>query len=91
MTPALVQVQVARLSERIAYLTTHLGKNRKDKAGERGLVLLANRRRRLLKYLINEDQEMFEKITAHYGIRTRKIVEESLGVTRLEKSRKGSI
>jgi len=83
------QVQVARLSERIDYLTRHLAKNRKDKAGERGLVILANRRRRLLKYLLNEDQEMFEKLSQAYGIRTKKIVAESLGVTRRAKSRTG--
>jgi small subunit ribosomal protein S15 len=81
------QVQVARLSERIKYLTAHQAKNKKDKSTERGLVLLANRRRKLLKYLINEDIAVFEKISAAYGIRTRKIVEESMGVVRRTKSR----
>lgn len=87
--PPPAQVQVARLSERISYLTAHLNKNKKDKSTERGLVLLANRRRKLLKYLLNEDLPTFERLTSEYGIRTKKIVQESLGVTRREKSRTG--
>ncbi|KAG8469847.1 hypothetical protein KFE25_006302 [Diacronema lutheri] len=81
------QVQIARLSERIKYLTEHQARNKKDKATERGLVKLANHRRKLLKFLIEDDLEVFEKITAAYGIRTRKIVEESMGVVRRDKSR----
>jgi len=80
-------VQIARLSERIRYLTVHLIKNKKDKATERGLVLLANRRRKLLKFLIDSDLPAFEKITTAFGIRTRKIVEDNLGVSRRERSR----
>lgn len=82
-------MQVARLSERIKYLTEHQAKNSKDKSTERGLIILANRRRKLLKFLIEDDLETFEKITAAYGIRTRKIVEESMGVSRRERSRTG--
>lgn len=85
--PARAQVQIARLSERIKYLTEHQARNKKDKATERGLVKLANHRRKLLKFLIEDDLEVFEKITAAYGIRTRKIVEESMGVVRRDKSR----
>lgn len=86
-SPSCAQVQIARLSERIKYLTEHQIKNKKDKHTERGLVKLANRRRKLLKFLIDEDLEVFEKISAAYGIRTRKIVEESLGVATRERSR----
>jgi small subunit ribosomal protein S15 len=52
------EVQVALLTERINYLTEHLKKHKKDFHSRRGLLLMVNRRRRLLDYLkkINLDR-----------------------------------
>jgi small subunit ribosomal protein S15 len=45
------EVQIALLSERINYLTTHLKSHVKDHASRRGLIMMVNKRRRLLDYL----------------------------------------
>ena len=45
------EVQIALLSERISYLTTHLKSHVKDHASRRGLIMMVNKRRRLLDYL----------------------------------------
>ena len=55
-------VQVALLSERIAYLTEHLKKHKKDFHSRRGLLILVGRRRRLLTYLKNKDTESYAEV-----------------------------
>ncbi len=62
-------VQVAILTERINNLSRHLGENRKDKHGQRGLQLLNGQRRRLLKYLERTDYEGYIALTDKLGIR----------------------
>ncbi len=52
-----VEVQVAVLTRRIANLTGHLQKHRKDVSTRRGLLSLVARRSRLLKYLKRKDME----------------------------------
>ena len=47
------EVQIAILSERIAYLNNHFQVHRKDHASRRGLLVMVGKRRRLLEY--NED------------------------------------
>merc|ERR1712232_507483 len=49
------EFQVAGMTERISYLTSHLKSNPKDFSTRRGLVALVNKRRRLLNYLVTED------------------------------------
>jgi small subunit ribosomal protein S15 len=44
-------VQIARLSDRINYLTEHLGKHKMDHSTRRGLLRMVARRRKLLDYL----------------------------------------
>ena len=39
-------MQIALLSERINYLTTHLKSHVKDHASRRGLIMMVNKRRR---------------------------------------------
>jgi len=39
------EVQIALLSERITYLTTHLKSHLKDHASRRGLIMMVNKRR----------------------------------------------
>jgi len=49
--------QIALFSYRIAHLTEHLKKNRKDFSTQRALLLLVGKRRSLLDYLKQKDIE----------------------------------
>jgi len=63
------EVQVALLTNRIAYLTDHFKSNAKDHHSRRGLLKLVNRRRRLLAYLKSEDAERYHKLIDRLGLR----------------------
>lgn len=63
------EVQIALLSSRIKYLTEHFKVHKKDHHSRRGLLKLVGQRRRLLKYLKNEDVERYRKIIKELGIR----------------------
>ena len=56
------EVQIALLSERINYLTTHLKSHVKDHASRRGLIMMVNKRRRLLDYLNRRDPDRYREI-----------------------------
>jgi len=62
-------VQIALLTERIQNLAKHLGTNKKDKHGQRGLQLMNGQRRRLLKYLERTDYDGYIALTDRLGIR----------------------
>lgn len=64
-----IEGQIALFTGRIAHLTEHMKKNRKDFATERSLVLLVGKRRRLLDYLIKNDIERYRTIIKELGIR----------------------
>ena len=64
-----IEGQIALFTERIAHLTEHMKRNRKDFATERSLVLLVGKRRRLLDYLIKNDIERYRSIIKELGIR----------------------
>ncbi len=61
--------QIALFSFRIAHLTEHLKKNRKDHNTSRALKMLVGKRRRLLDYLIKTDIERYRAIIKELGIR----------------------
>jgi small subunit ribosomal protein S15 len=63
------EFQVAGMTERINYLTTHLQKNPKDFSTRRGLVAMVNKRRRLLNYLFQEDEARYSGLIQSLGIR----------------------
>jgi small subunit ribosomal protein S15 len=63
------EVQIALLSERINYLTTHLKSHVKDYASRRGLIMMVNRRRRLLHYLNHRDPERYREIVERLSLR----------------------
>jgi small subunit ribosomal protein S15 len=63
------EVQVALLTNRIAYLTEHFKTNAKDHHSRRGLLKLVSRRRRLLDYLKSEDAGRYHKLIERLGIR----------------------
>jgi small subunit ribosomal protein S15 len=56
------EVQVAILTKEIEQVSEHLKIHRKDNHSRRGLLKMVGNRRRLLRYLKNEDQKRWEKI-----------------------------
>lgn len=62
-------VQVALLTARITHLTQHLNVHRKDFHTRRGLVALANRRRKLLNYLKRVDFKKYNDILQRLELR----------------------
>ena len=63
------EVQVALLTNRIAYLTEHFQSNAKDHHSRRGLLKMVGRRRRLLEYLRSEDVDRYHKLIERLGLR----------------------
>ena len=66
------QVQVAILSEEIKELQLHLKKHKHDFSSRRGLIGKVNTRRKLLRNLISEDREAFDKITDALNLKVAK-------------------
>lgn len=56
------EVQIAILSAEIEHVTEHLGEHKKDNHSRRGLLKMVGNRRRLLRYLKEEDKKRYEKI-----------------------------
>ena len=63
------ELQVAIITERIRQLTDHLRVHKKDVHSRRGLITMVSKRRRLLKYLTNEDVERYQSLIARLGLR----------------------
>jgi small subunit ribosomal protein S15 len=63
------EVQVAILTERITNLTEHFRDHKKDAHSRRGLLMLVNRRRRLLDYVRDCDVSRYEQLIQRLGIR----------------------
>lgn len=63
------EVQVALLTARIQQLTGHLQTHRKDHHSRRGLLKMVGRRRRLLRYLRNEDITRYRELVRNLGLR----------------------
>ena len=63
------EVQIAILSERIGGLTEHFKSHQKDHASRRGLLMMVNKRRRLLDYLKKYDTERYKDVIQKLGIR----------------------
>ena len=64
-----VEVQIAIFSERIKNLTEHLKNHKKDYHTRRGLVIMVSKRKKLLNYLIKNDNEKYQSIIKKLGIR----------------------
>jgi small subunit ribosomal protein S15 len=62
-------LQVAILTERIRQLTDHLRVHKKDVHSRRGLINMVSKRRRLLKFLTNEDVDRYQALIARLGLR----------------------
>ncbi len=66
------EVQIAILTEEIARVQEHLQIHKKDNHSRRGLLKMVGNRRRLLRFLKNEDEKRYLKIADKLKI---KIVE----------------
>lgn len=62
------EVQVALLSEKITQLTDHLKTHKKDNHSRRGLLKMVSKRRRLLRYLMNKDQDRYRELIDNVGL-----------------------
>lgn len=62
-------VQVGILTARIAELTGHLKVNKKDFAARRGLLQMVGQRKRLLKYIAQEDSKAYLDLIKKLGLR----------------------
>ncbi|HEY9642379.1 MAG TPA: 30S ribosomal protein S15 [Coleofasciculaceae cyanobacterium] len=62
-------VQVAMLTERINKLSAHLKENKKDHASRRGLLKMIGQRKRLLAYILRQDQARYRALITRLGIR----------------------
>lgn len=63
------EVQIAILSERIAYLTEHLKLHKKDHHTRYGLLKLVRQRQKLLAYLHRTAPERYSALIEKIGIR----------------------
>ena len=64
-----VESQVAVLTERIRNLTEHMKANHKDSHSKRGLLLMVNRRKKLLAYIKKRNPEDYENLIKKLGLR----------------------
>ena len=64
-----VESQVAVLTERIRNLTEHMKNNHKDNHSKRGLLLMVNRRKKLLAYIKKNDVAEYEELIKKLGLR----------------------
>ena len=63
------EVQIAILTERINNLSEHIKTNKKDFGSRRGLLAMVAKRRKLLDYLIANDNDRYQAILKKCGIR----------------------
>ncbi len=64
-----VESQVAVLTERIRNLTEHMKKNHKDEHSKRGLLMMVNRRKKLLAYIKKRNADEYEELIKKLGLR----------------------
>jgi small subunit ribosomal protein S15 len=62
-------VQVAILTERINNLTEHLKLHKKDFGSRRGLLSMVGKRRNLLKYIKNKNEDRYTNLIKKLGLR----------------------
>ena len=64
-------VQIALLTERINHLVAHLKKHKKDHHTRRGLLILVNRRKKLVKYLQRKKPDEIAKIAKSLNLKIK--------------------
>ena len=63
------EVQIAILTTRINELRAHFTEHKHDHHSRRGLLKMVGRRRRLLRYLANEDINRYREVITRLGLR----------------------
>ncbi|WP_031489085.1 30S ribosomal protein S15 [Ureaplasma canigenitalium] len=63
------EVQIAIISLKIANLTEHMVKNKKDKSSKRGLYMMVAQRKKLLAYLQRVDIEKYRSLIKDLKLR----------------------
>ena len=63
------EVQIAILTKRITELTDHFSEHKKDHHSRQGLLKMVSKRRKLLDYLKNNDQDRYAEIIKRLGLR----------------------
>ena len=63
------EVKVAILTHRIVHLTEHFKTHKKDNHSRRGLLMLVNKRRKLLDYLKSKDEDRYQALIKSLGLR----------------------
>ncbi len=61
--------QIAVLTERITNLTEHMKANHKDNHSKRGLLMMVNRRKKLLAYIKKNSVSEYEDLIKKLGLR----------------------
>ena len=64
-----VESQVAVLTERIRNLTEHMKSNHKDNHSKRVLLMMVNRRKKLLAYIKKRNSDDYESLIKKLGLR----------------------
>jgi len=62
-------VQIALLSQRITGLQEHFKTHKKDNHSRRGLLIMVQQRRSLLKYLKKTDIQRYHEVVGRLGLR----------------------
>ena len=63
------EVQVGLLTEKIEYLSKHIGKYKKDKHSSVGLLKAVNRRKKLLNYLKKNKIDSYKNVINKLNLR----------------------
>jgi ribosomal protein S15, bacterial/organelle len=64
-----IEAQIALVTERIAHISGHLQKNKKDFSTHRGLMQLVGQRKRLLTYLQRTNLTSYRSLIEKLGLR----------------------
>jgi len=56
------EVQIALLTEKISQLTEHLKTHKKEDHSRRGLLKMVSKRRRLLRYLMDKNEDRYKEL-----------------------------
>ena len=62
-------VQVALLTQKIESLTNHFLTHKKDNHSRRGLLMMVNKRRKLLDYLKSKNLSSYKQLISDLGLR----------------------
>ncbi|CCI42375.1 unnamed protein product [Albugo candida] len=63
------EVQIAVMTQKVARLTEHVKTHRKDNHSRRGLLILVQKRKKLIKYLRRENLSKFRAVVGALGLR----------------------